>query len=99
MQMARRGHIAPLPRPLAANRESSVETGPQRGTVPDHDVAVVGGGVSGVYSAWPRREVGHRSPVLAPLARARLDGRLRIGLFEYSRRIGGRLFSLPLPGH
>lgn len=48
------------------------------------DVAVVGGGVSGTYSAWRlQHEQGEK---------------LRIGLFEYGDRIGGRLFSINLPG-
>lgn len=64
----------------------------------DFDVAVIGGGVSGVYAAWRLREAGASSRLLAPLARAGPGGRLRIGLFEYSQRIGGRLFSVRLPG-
>ena len=47
------------------------------------DVAVIGGGVSGAYSAWR-------------LKQARPD--LKIGLFEYSDRIGGRLYTETLPG-
>jgi monoamine oxidase len=40
------------------------------------DVAVVGAGVSGAYSAWRLADAGHK-----------------VGLFEYSDRVGGRLFS------
>lgn len=48
------------------------------------DVAVVGGGVSGAYSAWRlQRHKGKKQ---------------QIGLFEYSNRIGGRLFTVTLPG-
>jgi len=48
------------------------------------DVAIVGGGVSGAYSAWRlQQENGTK------------EG---IGLFEYSNRIGGRLFTVTLPG-
>jgi hypothetical protein len=47
------------------------------------DVAVVGGGVAGAYAAWR-------------LKMERPD--LEIGLFEYSHRIGGRLYSRTLPG-
>jgi monoamine oxidase len=48
------------------------------------DVAVVGGGASGTYSAWRlQHEQGEHQ---------------QIGLFEYSDRIGGRLFSINLPG-
>ncbi|MGO9274012.1 MAG: flavin monoamine oxidase family protein [Terriglobia bacterium] len=47
------------------------------------DIAVVGGGVSGAYSAWR-------------LQQERAD--LSIALFEYSDRIGGRLYTVTLPG-
>jgi monoamine oxidase len=46
------------------------------------DVAIIGGGVSGVYSAW----------------RLLTDGKLkRVAVFEASDRIGGRLLSVPAP--
>ncbi|KJR39134.1 amine oxidoreductase [Vibrio navarrensis] len=48
------------------------------------DIAIVGGGVSGVYSAWRLQQ--HQG----------CDK--RIALFEYSNRIGGRLYSRKLPG-
>jgi monoamine oxidase len=51
------------------------------------DVAVVGGGVSGVYSAW--RLITADPPP---------EGKLRITLFEASDRIGGRLLSATPPG-
>jgi lysine 2-monooxygenase len=50
----------------------------------DLDIAVVGGGVSGVYSAWRLQEAQGSSN--------------RIALFEYSDRIGGRLFTVTMPG-
>jgi len=49
----------------------------------DLDVAVVGGGVSGAYCAWRLQEG---------------DTEARIALFEYSDRIGGRLYTVSLPG-
>jgi hypothetical protein len=49
----------------------------------DLDIAVVGGGVSGAYSAWRLQGEAHSD---------------RIALFEYSNRIGGRLFSVTMPG-
>jgi monoamine oxidase len=64
----------------------------------EFDVAVVGGGVSGAYAAWRLRDLGASSPKLAALAHARPDGRLKVGLFESSGRIGGRLFSIRVPG-
>ncbi|PWB31822.1 amine oxidoreductase [Pseudomonas sp. SDI] len=48
------------------------------------DVAVVGGGASGTYSAWRLQQA--------------LGNSQRIALFEYGDRIGGRLFSIRLPG-
>ena len=47
------------------------------------DVAVVGGGVSGAYCAWRLQQ-----------ERGATE---HIALFEYSNRIGGRLFSVKLP--
>lgn len=64
---------------------------------PEFDVVVVGGGVAGTFTAWRLREAGAASPALSELARRR-GGRLRVGLFEYSGRIGGRLYSEKLPG-
>jgi lysine 2-monooxygenase len=62
------------------------------------DVAVIGGGVSGVYTGW-RLLSGEAagSPALAPVL-ADNRGRLNVGLFEGSDRIGGRLYSVTLPG-
>ncbi len=58
------------------------------------DVAVVGGGVSGVYTSW-RLLTGDlgRSDALRPLAAGRRRPRLEVGLFEWSGRLGGRLHS------
>jgi hypothetical protein len=49
----------------------------------DLDIAVVGGGVSGAYCAWRLQQE---------------DAGTRIALFEYSDRIGGRLYTVTLPG-
>jgi monoamine oxidase len=49
------------------------------------DVAVIGGGVAGTYSAW--RLTGPQG-----LAKG------SVGLFEYSNRIGGRLYTKTFPG-
>ncbi|MEY2442848.1 MAG: hypothetical protein QOJ46_2274 [bacterium] len=50
----------------------------------DLDVAVVGGGIAGAYSAWRLQEA--------------LGADADIALFEYSDRIGGRLYTLTIPG-
>ncbi len=48
-----------------------------------YDVAVIGGGISGVYTAWRLKQ--H-------------DPTLKVAVFEYGDRIGGRLYSMPMPG-
>lgn len=50
----------------------------------DLDVAVVGGGISGAYSAWRLQQEKGASE--------------HIALFEYSNRIGGRMFTVTMPG-
>jgi lysine 2-monooxygenase len=48
-----------------------------------YDVAVIGGGVSGVYTAWRLKQ---EKP------------ELKVAVFEYGDRIGGRLYSYEMPG-
>ena len=48
------------------------------------DVAIIGGGVSGVYSAWRLQQ--------------QFGTKQKIGLYEFSNRIGGRLYSRKIPG-
>jgi monoamine oxidase len=62
----------------------------------DFDVLVVGAGMSGLYTAWRMQNDYQQSPRLAALAARRPDGRLRIGVLEYSDRVGGRLDSVIL---
>lgn len=59
---------------------------------PELDVAIVGGGCGGVYSGM-RLLVSDRTGN-SPLPK----GKLKVGLFEESNRIGGRLLSLEPPG-
>ena len=62
------------------------------------DVAVVGGGVSGVYTGWRLLSAGAAgSPMLEAWA-AKAGGKLDVALFEGSKRIGGRLLSAQPPG-
>jgi monoamine oxidase len=66
--------------------------------VPEYDVAVIGGGVSGIYTAW--RMLTSQlatSPELSAWAKAR-GGTLKVAVFEGSNRIGGRLLSARPPG-
>lgn len=62
------------------------------------DVAVVGAGIAGAYSAWRLRgaEPGQLQESLRAAAREQ-GGRLRVELFECDHRIGGRLYSKKMP--
>jgi hypothetical protein len=62
-----------------------------------YDIAIVGGGVSGIYSGWRllTAELGES----ASLKRwADQNGRLKVAVFEGSHRTGGRLLSARPPG-
>lgn len=71
---------------------------PPAATDGDYDVAIVGGGVAGCYVAY-RLLHGELAPgsQLAELAAANPDGKLKVGLFEYAGRVGGRLLSAEIP--
>jgi monoamine oxidase len=63
--------------------------------LPDVDVAIVGGGIGGIYTGWRL--------LTSPLAGTRLAdwesarGKLKVALYEGSDRIGGRLLSARSP--
>ena len=64
----------------------------------DVDIAVIGGGIAGCYTAWrlrtlDKQQLAPNSPLL-PLLKDK--DRLDVALFEYSDRIGGRLWSAAL---
>lgn len=62
----------------------------------EYDIAIVGGGVSGIYTAWRLATADlNQSPLLKNWAK---DGNLKIAVFEGSDRIGGRLLSAKAPG-
>ena len=63
-----------------------------------YDVAIVGAGVAGCYAGYRllHGDLEPSSP-LAPL-KAASGGKLKVGLFEYSGRAGGRLLSARIPG-
>ncbi len=65
--------------------------------LPDYDIAIVGGGVSGVYTAWRLLLDGPKHSALLKKWQAE-RGHLKIALFEGSDRIGGRLLSAKAPG-
>ncbi|HFC11869.1 MAG TPA: amine oxidase [Anaerolineae bacterium] len=57
------------------------------------DVAIVGGGISGLYTGWRLLSADlSRSETLNPA-----DGKLNVALFELSQRVGGRLMSVTPP--
>jgi len=59
------------------------------------DVAIVGGGVSGIYTGWRLLTADLAGSGLAHTAA--VSGKLNVQLFELSDRIGGRLISLDPP--
>jgi monoamine oxidase len=64
---------------------------------PEYDVAIVGGGIGGIYTGWRLATADPRqSKVLAKWAGK--GGKLRVAIFEGSQRIGGRLLSARPPG-
>lgn len=65
---------------------------------PDYDVAIIGGGISGIYTGWRLLTAdAASSPSLRSWAGAR-GNHLKVGVFEGSQRIGGRLLSAQPPG-
>lgn len=62
-----------------------------------YDIAIVGGGVAGVYSGWRLMTASPgESPQLKKLAGK--NGKLTVAVFEGTNRIGGRLLSARPPG-
>jgi monoamine oxidase len=58
---------------------------------PQYDVAIIGGGISGVYSGWRLMTADvQQSPILKKWAGR---GNLKVAVFEGSDRIGGRLLT------
>ena len=64
----------------------------------EFDVLVVGAGMSGLYTAWRMAAQWRTSPKLAALVAAGRQDRLRIGIVEWSDRVGGRLDSRIIAG-
>lgn len=63
--------------------------------LPDVDVAIVGGGIGGIYAGW--RLLGSALGDQRAASWARQRGALKVALFEGSGRIGGRLLSARSP--
>ena len=67
------------------------------GASPHYDIAIVGGGISGVYTGYRLLSADlSASPQLKAWAGS--TGKLKVGLFEGSERIGGRILSAQPPG-
>ena len=65
--------------------------------LPDYDVAIIGGGASGIYTAWRMLLEGTEySEKLKKWKEER--GSLKIAIFEGSHRTGGRILSAKAPG-
>ena len=65
--------------------------------LPDYDIAIIGGGASGIYTAWRMLLEGYdHSPKIKKWIKER--GSLKIAVFEGSDRIGGRVLSAKAPG-
>lgn len=61
-----------------------------------YDIAIIGGGVSGIYTAW--RLITSDPKESGLLSKWKSGDKLRIAVFEGSDRIGGRLLSAKAPG-
>mmetsp|Transcript_27763 Transcript_27763/g.41045 ORF Transcript_27763/g.41045 Transcript_27763/m.41045 type:complete len:1335 (-) Transcript_27763:104-4108(-) len=59
------------------------------------DVAVIGGGLSGIYSAW--RLLTANETIRSDISHVSHNDSLSVSLFEFSERIGGRLLSVSPP--
>ena len=74
-------------------------TNPQPQQFPLMDIAIIGGGVSGAYTAYRLMKANpNESPVLKRLLELSGREQLDVRLFELSDRIGGRLWSINMPG-
>lgn len=63
------------------------------------DVAIIGGGVSGAYTAYRLMKADpNESPVLQEILKRSGKEKLDVRLIEMNDRIGGRLWSIHLPG-
>jgi monoamine oxidase len=64
------------------------------------DVAIVGGGVSGIYTGWRllTAAADNSGRVRSWASKSGPGGKLKVALFEGSQRIGGRLLSARPPG-
>lgn len=62
----------------------------------EYDIAIVGGGISGIYTAWRLLKEADKSGKLTRWKQTK--GTLRVAIFEGSDRIGGRILSAQPPG-
>jgi hypothetical protein len=61
------------------------------------DIAIIGGGISGIYSGWRLATAQSGDSALLSHWMGAGGGKLKIGVFEKSHRIGGRLLSAQSP--
>lgn len=66
--------------------------------IPDYDIAIIGGGASGIYTAWRMLLEGEKESKQIQKWMALRGGKLKIAVFEGSDRIGGRVLSAKAPG-
>ena len=74
-------------------------TNPQPQLFPLIDIAIIGGGAKSAYTAYRLMKANpNESPVLKRLLELSGREQLDVKLFELSDRIGGRLWSINMPG-
>jgi len=83
--------------PTFGLESSSIEASPELTGGATVDVAVIGGGVAGAYTAWRLTTANDHEIASLRKKIGKHNGKLRIVLYEMSDRIGGRLLSVKPP--
>lgn len=85
---------------LVSSAPTAIDSGRNPNSLADYDIAVIGGGVSGIYAAW-RLITANPHEVIIDGHSGNQPNKLRVAVFEGSHRVGGRLLSAShdaLPG-